>query len=81
MKILNPPVFARGSGPDLCSTKYLVINPGERALVPTGVPLRLTPGIEAQLRPRITMAYEHGVTILTPPALLTQDIRQKSACC
>lgn len=63
------PVYARrgDSGMDIASSVSLVIDPGEYALVPTGLALNLAPGTEAQIRPRSGLAARHGVTVLNSP--------------
>ncbi len=53
----------------------LVIAPGERALVPTGLAIALSPGYEAQLRPRSGLALRHGVTVLNAPGTIDADYR------
>jgi dUTP pyrophosphatase len=53
----------------------LVIAPGARALVPTGLVLLLPAGIEAQIRPRSGLAAEHGVTVLNAPGTVDADYR------
>ena len=53
----------------------LVIAPGERALVPTGLAIALAAGYEAQLRPRSGLALRHGVTILNAPGTIDADYR------
>ena len=42
--------------------KTLVLQPGERALVSTGISMALPEGYEAQIRPRSGLAYKFGVT-------------------
>jgi dUTP pyrophosphatase len=53
----------------------LVIEPGARALVPTGLRLELPGGFEAQLRPRSGLARDHGVTLPNAPATIDSDYR------
>lgn len=53
----------------------LVLAPGERALVPTGLAVALPPGHEAQVRPRSGLAAEHGVTVLNSPGTVDADYR------
>ena len=49
--------------------------PGGRALVPTGLQLRLPPGHEGQVRPRSGLALRHGVTVLNSPGTIDADYR------
>ncbi len=53
----------------------LVLAPGARALVPTGLALALRPGFEAQVRPRSGLAWRHGVTVLNTPGTVDADYR------
>src|SRR5262245_61445508 len=53
----------------------IVIAPGERALVPTGIAIALPPGYEAQVRPRSGLAIRHGVTVLNAPGTIDADYR------
>ncbi len=51
------------------------LQPLERALIPTGLFIELTPGYEAQVRPRSGMAYKHGITVLNSPGTIDADYR------
>jgi dUTP pyrophosphatase len=53
----------------------LILAPGQRALVPTGLSIALPPGFEAQLRPRSGLASKHGVTVLNAPGTVDADYR------
>lgn len=53
----------------------LVLAPGSRALVPTGLALQLPPGYEGQVRPRSGLAARHGVTVLNAPGTVDSDYR------
>jgi dUTP pyrophosphatase len=53
----------------------LVLEPGSRVLVPTGIRLALPPGHEAQVRPRSGLALRHGVTVLNSPGTIDADYR------
>lgn len=53
----------------------MVLAPGARALVPTGVVLALPEGTEAQVRPRSGLAARHGVTVLNAPGTVDADYR------
>jgi dUTP pyrophosphatase len=53
----------------------LVLAPGERALVPTGIALEIPAGFEAQVRPRSGLAARHGVTVLNSPGTIDSDYR------
>lgn len=53
----------------------LVIEPGARELVPTGIALQIPQGFEAQVRPRSGLAQRHGVTVLNAPGTIDADYR------
>jgi len=55
------------AGADLMSRVDLVLAPGERALVPTGVALALPPGHVGLVHPRSGLAARHGITIVNAP--------------
>jgi len=49
--------------------------PGERRLIPTGIAIALSPGYEAQIRPRSGLAVEAGITVLNSPGTIDADYR------
>ncbi|ADZ68483.1 dUTP diphosphatase [Polymorphum gilvum] len=53
----------------------LVLAPGARALVPTGLAMALPGGHEGQVRPRSGLAARHGVTVLNTPGTVDADYR------
>jgi dUTP pyrophosphatase len=53
----------------------LLLAPGERALVPTGIALAIPAGHEGQVRPRSGLAARHGVTCLNSPGTVDSDYR------
>ncbi|MBO9421795.1 dUTP diphosphatase [Labrenzia sp. R4_2] len=53
----------------------LWLEPGSRALVPTGLAMSLPAGFEAQVRPRSGLAAKHGVTVLNTPGTIDADYR------
>lgn len=53
----------------------LTLQPGARALIPTGLKIALEPGFEAQVRPRSGLALKHGVTCLNSPGTIDSDYR------
>jgi dUTP pyrophosphatase len=57
----------------------VVIEPGRRALVPTGLAIALPAGFEAQVRPRSGLALKHGVTVLNAPGTIDADYRGEIA--
>jgi len=53
----------------------LTLQPGARALVPTGLTIAVPPGYEAQVRPRSGLALKFGVTCLNSPGTVDSDYR------
>lgn len=53
----------------------LVLGPGDRAAVPTGLRLAIPPGWEGQVRPRSGLALAHGVTVANAPGTIDADYR------
>src|SRR6188768_382730 len=53
----------------------LTIEPGKRALVPTGFIFEVPEGFEAQIRPRSGLAFKHGITCLNTPGTIDSDYR------
>lgn len=53
----------------------LVLSPGDRAAVPTGLRIQLPEGFEAQVRPRSGLALEKGLTCLNAPGTVDSDYR------
>jgi len=53
----------------------LLIPPGGRALVPTGLAIALPPGHELQVRPRSGLALKHGILIPNSPGTIDEDYR------
>ena len=53
----------------------IILKPGSRMLVPTGLIFELPKGSEAQVRPRSGLAIKHGVTVLNSPGTIDADYR------
>lgn len=53
----------------------IVLAPGKRTLVPSGIAIELPDGYEAQVRPRSGLALKHGVTVLNAPGTIDADYR------
>ncbi len=70
---------AAAAGADLVAAvaegEPLRLEPGARALVPTGLVIELGDGFEAQVRPRSGLALRHGVTVLNSPGTIDADYR------
>ncbi len=65
------------SGMDLAAAvdHDFILQPGGRALVPTGIAISLPPGFEAQIRPRSGLALKHGIGLLNSPGTIDSDYR------
>ncbi|HNR90503.1 MAG TPA: dUTP diphosphatase [Spirochaetota bacterium] len=68
---------AGAAGADVCARldAPLVLAPGGRTLVPTGLFLEIPDGYEAQIRPRSGLAIRHGITLLNTPGTIDADYR------
>lgn len=53
----------------------MMLAPGARALIPTGLALAIPEGFEGQIRPRSGLAHRHGVTVLNSPGTIDADYR------
>jgi dUTP pyrophosphatase len=63
------------AGVDLCTAVDVVLAPGERALVPTGMAIALPEGYAAFVHPRSGLAARHGVTIVNAPGTVDAGYR------
>ncbi|MDT8423899.1 MAG: dUTP diphosphatase [Desulfuromonadales bacterium] len=65
------------AGMDLCAVTDgpLILQPGERALVPTGLAVAIPPGFEGQVRPRSGLALQQGVSVPNAPGTIDADYR------
>lgn len=59
----------------LAEGEDMVLAPGARALVPTGLVFEIPSGHEGQVRPRSGLALKHGVTVLNAPGTIDADYR------
>ncbi|WP_202916121.1 dUTP diphosphatase [Paenibacillus mesophilus] len=68
---------ALASGFDLYAavSEPVTLQPGERALIPTGVAIAMPNELEAQIRPRSGLALKHGITCLNTPGTIDADYR------
>ena len=56
-------------------TEGVVLAPGARTLIPTGLAIALPDGYEAQVRPRSGLALKNGITLLNTPGTIDADYR------
>jgi dUTP pyrophosphatase len=65
----------RDAGADLACSSEVVLGPGERVTVPTGVRIALPEGYAAFVHPRSGLAAHHGVTVLNAPGTVDAGYR------
>lgn len=65
------------SGLDLYAANKnpIMLYPGQRTVIPTGIAIELPEGYEAQIRPRSGLAVKHGITVLNTPGTIDSDYR------
>ncbi len=74
---LPVPAYAHpgDAGADLFARTGAVLQPGERALLPTGVAIALPEGYAAFTHPRSGLASRHGVTLVNAPGTIDAGYR------
>lgn len=65
------------AGADLCSAEpgSVVVAPGQRIALATGLVVEIPDGFEAQVRPRSGLAARHGLTVVNAPGTIDSDYR------
>lgn len=53
----------------------ITLEPGKRALIPTGLKVAIPKGFEIQVRPRSGLAFKNGITVLNTPGTIDSDYR------
>ena len=51
------------------------MEPGQRAIVATGLAMAIPVGFEGQVRPRSGLAFKHGISIVNAPGTIDSDYR------
>jgi dUTP pyrophosphatase len=67
--------YAAGMDIRAALQESMVLESGERELIPTGLQMAIPQGYEAQIRPRSGLAYRNGVTMLNTPGTIDADYR------
>jgi dUTP pyrophosphatase len=67
--------FAAGLDLAAALDEEILLQPGERRLVPTGLSIALPPGHEGQVRPRSGLSLKKGITCLNTPGTIDEDYR------
>ncbi|CBT76226.1 MULTISPECIES: dUTP diphosphatase [Glutamicibacter] len=81
IKMLDPdlpvPSYAHPSdaGADLHARESLVLEPGARALIPTGIALAIPHGYVGLVHPRSGLAAKHGITVVNAPGTVDAGYR------
>ena len=78
-KELALPAYAteHSAGLDLQAAieQNIIVAPGERKLIPTGLSIALPDGYEAQIRPRSGLALKNGISLVNSPGTIDADYR------
>jgi dUTP pyrophosphatase len=81
IKLLDPEIpvpryqHPGDAGLDLPSRVDLILEPGQRALVPTGLAVAIPPGYAGFVLPRSGLAIKHGITMVNAPGLIDSGYR------
>lgn len=80
---IEAPSYAQpgDAGADLRSTIDLVLEPGERRLVPTGIAVGLPFGTVGLIHPRSGLAAKHGITVVNAPGTIDAGYRGEISVC
>ena len=78
---VEPPSYAHpgDAGADLRAREDVLLEPGERRLVPTGVSIALPDGFVALIHPRSGLATKHGLTVVNAPGTVDAGYRGEIA--
>jgi dUTP pyrophosphatase len=77
---LPSPQHPGDAGLDLRSMVGVEIQPGERAMVPTGVAVAIPPGMAGLVLPRSGLAIKHGISCVNAPGLVDPNYRGEVIC-
>src|SRR6476646_9814761 len=69
------------AGADLHAARDVVLEPGQRALVPTGIAMALPEGYVALVHPRSGLAAKHGISIVNAPGTIDAGYRGEVKVC
>jgi dUTP pyrophosphatase len=69
----------QSAGTDLLAAvkETIIINPQQRAMIPTGITMAIPEGYEGQVRSRSGLAIKHGITVLNAPGTIDSDYRDE----
>lgn len=75
-KAITPNYANKGdAGLDLYAINELILDPGERGLIHTGIKIELPENTEAQIRPRSGLALRNGITLVNAPGTIDEGYR------
>jgi dUTP pyrophosphatase len=77
--ILPQQAYAGDAGMDLASCERVVLAPGERAIVPTGLAVEIPDGYAGFVQPRSGLAARHGIGVVNSPGLIDPGYRGEIA--
>ena len=65
------------AGMDVCAEpeEPILLSPGDRCLIPTGIAVAIPEGFEIQVRPRSGLAINHGISLVNTPGTIDADYR------
>ena len=76
---VNLPAYetSGSSGMDLQAyiSEEIILKPGERKLIPTGLSIAIPENLEIQIRPRSGIAYKKGISVVNTPGTIDSDYR------
>ena len=76
---VNLPAYetSGSSGMDLQAyiSEEILLKPGERKLIPTGLSVAIPENLEIQIRPRSGLAYKKGISVVNTPGTIDSDYR------
>ena len=76
---VNLPAYetSGSSGMDLQAyiSEEIILKPGERKLIPTGLSIAIPENLEIQIRPRSGIAYQKGISVVNTPGTIDSDYR------
>ena len=67
--------YTGDAGFDLSTCERVVLGPGERALVPTGLAVAIPEGYAGFVQPRSGLAARHGIAVVNSPGLIDSGYR------
>ena len=73
--VLPSPAYPGDAGLDLAACEGVTLEPGERAIVPTGIALEIPDGYAGFVQPRSGLAARHGIGVVNSPGLIDSGYR------